>query len=338
MKRPYARRLRWLVLLLGLLAAPARLLAHGFGVESVTLEELDAGRRYRLSYLASPEATEALGLPVLPARCHWEAAQKNPSASAGLIFLCDEAKPLTAEDTIILPWRRNGVLFTAHWRTGAKARQFFVSGSEGILVELGQLKASSGPFLGAAKRYTALGVEHMLTGIDHLFFVSGLLLLIRGVKRLVLAITAFTLAHSVTLALSVLGIARVSPSYVEAIIALSVVFLAVENVRALRGQGGWTERWPWLVSFGFGLFHGLGFAAALNALGLPDDEVPAALLFFNVGVELGQLAFVAVWLAVLFFVQRWIREWPRPLAFAPSYVLGIVATMWFFQRVTILFG
>ena len=329
--------LAWFAAVIAFLSAGnAPVHAHGVGIESLAIEEL-SDLRYRITYKASVDDTEALGLPVLPAHCQWDPAQKRPSGSAGLIFSSREGS-LTAEDTILLPWRRNGVVVTALWRNGTKARQFFTSTDEGIEIEMSQLKAGSGSMFRGAKRYTLLGIEHMLTGIDHLFFVAGLLLLVKGVRKLIFAITAFTAAHSVTLALSVLGLVRVSQEYIEAVIALSIVFLAVENVRMRRGEAGLTVRWPWLVSFGFGLFHGLGFAAALNTLGLPTDEIPLALLFFNIGVELGQLAFVVVWFALLWVFRRLLLRLPRPFTLVPAYGLGIMATIWFFERVMIMFA
>ena len=145
-----------------------------------------------------------------------------------------------------------------------------------------------------AATYLWLGVEHILLGFDHLLFVLGLLLLVRGWGRLIGTITAFTLAHSFSLALATFGVVTIHPALVESLIALSIVFVAVEIVRAQRGETGIAAHWPWLVAFGFGLLHGLGFASALGELGLPAGDVPLALFLFNVGVELGQLLFIAI--------------------------------------------
>jgi hydrogenase/urease accessory protein HupE len=150
-----------------------------------------------------------------------------------------------------------------------------------------------------AATYLGLGVEHILLGIDHLLFVLAMLLLVSSWRRLVATITAFTVAHSITLALATLGFVHVPPKPIEAAIALSIVFVAVEIVHGRMGRLGPTERWPWMVAFVFGLLHGLGFASALRAVGLPESAIPTALLFFNLGVELGQLAFVGVVLAFL---------------------------------------
>ena len=142
--------------------------------------------------------------------------------------------------------------------------------------------------------YLVLGIEHILLGIDHLLFVLALVLLVKGWKRLVGTITAFTVAHSITLAAATLGFVHVPGPPVEACIALSIVFVAAEIIRGRQGQPGLTERAPWVVAFTFGLLHGLGFAGALNEVGLPAQAIPLALLFFNVGVEIGQLAFIAL--------------------------------------------
>ena len=188
--------------------------------------------------------------------------------------------------------------------------------------------------------YLGLGFEHILEGWDHLLFVFALLLLIRDPWRLVGAITAFTVAHSITLALAVLGHVSVPGPPVEACIALSIVFLAVELLKRTDGTPRLSERYPWVISFSFGLLHGLGFAGALSEIGLPQGEVPMALLAFNVGVELGQLTFVAAVLAVLAGLRvLWAKtsEAPRPMslsgASATAYVIGGVATFWLVERV-----
>jgi hydrogenase/urease accessory protein HupE len=183
-----------------------------------------------------------------------------------------------------------------------------------------------------ARTYLALGVEHILLGADHLLFVLALLILVRGVRQLAGTITAFTAAHSLTLAAATLGWVHVPSPPVEASIALSIVFLAREILAAQQGHSGLGSRQPWLVAFLFGLLHGLGFAGALSEVGLPAHAIPVALLFFNVGVELGQLAFVAVVLAALAGLKqiRWLRSGlVRPL---PAYAIGAVAAYWTIDR------
>ncbi len=181
--------------------------------------------------------------------------------------------------------------------------------------------------------YVVLGIEHILFGIDHLLFVLGLLLLVNGVGLLVKTITAFTLAHSVTLGAAALGFVNVPQAPVEAVIALSILFLATELVKRLHGQIGLAERRPWLVALTFGLLHGFGFAGALAEIGLPQSAIPLALFSFNVGVEVGQLLFVFAALLVIAGLQRVRRVWPAWIEVLPAYGIGCVAAFWTIQRV-----
>ena len=185
-----------------------------------------------------------------------------------------------------------------------------------------------------AGTYFGLGVEHILGGIDHLLFVLALLMIVKGRRRLLVTITAFTVAHSVTLAAATLGWLSVPVAPVEAVIALSIVFVAAEIVHGLRGQEGLTARSPWIVALVFGLLHGLGFASALHEVGLPDQAIPVALLLFNVGVEVGQLVFVAAVL-VLLAVGRTLVTTKRPwMEWVPAYGIGAVAMFWTIQRIS----
>lgn len=185
--------------------------------------------------------------------------------------------------------------------------------------------------------YFALGVAHILGGIDHLLFVLCLILLVQGRWRLLQTITAFTLAHSITLVAATLGYVQVPSAPVEATIALSIVFLAGELLRP-AGRQGLAARLPWLVAFCFGLLHGLGFAGALSEVGLPAGDIPLALLLFNLGVEAGQLLFVAAVLLVLAASRRWRVAWPQWLRQAPAYAVGSVSAFWLLQRMAVLLG
>ena len=191
--------------------------------------------------------------------------------------------------------------------------------------------------LQVAGTYLRLGIEHIWGGIDHLLFILALLILVKGTRRLIATVTAFTLAHSITLAGATLGYVHVPQKPVEAAIALSIVFVASEIVHARQGRPGLTERWPWLVAFTFGLLHGFGFAGALSEVGLPQTAIPVALLFFNVGVDVGQLVFIAVVLGVI-SPMRWLSRRaaiPRPAwawRIAP-YGIGTVAACWMIQRI-----
>jgi hypothetical protein len=185
--------------------------------------------------------------------------------------------------------------------------------------------------------YITLGVGHILYGIDHLLFVLGLLLIVRGLGLLLRTITAFTVAHTITLGLAVFGVVHVAPTPVEAVIALSIVFLAVELAQHHRGKEGLTYRQPWVVAFAFGLLHGFGFAGTLSKLGIPSGDIPQSLLFFNLGVEAGQLAFVAVFLMFVYSLRSLEIRWPAWAQRIPAYAIGSVASFWFLQRCAIIF-
>ena len=185
-----------------------------------------------------------------------------------------------------------------------------------------------------ALSYLAYGVQHILFGFDHLLFVLGLLLLVRGVGPLLKTITAFTVAHSITLALATLGVVHVPPPPVEAIIALSIVFLASELVKQQRGVVGLAQQYPWVIAFAFGLLHGFGFAGTLTRVGIPTGDVPLALLMFNLGVELGQLGFVAVFLLTVHSIRSLEIRWPRWVRPVPAYAIGSLAAFWVIERIT----
>ncbi|HKY95173.1 MAG TPA: HupE/UreJ family protein [Kiloniellales bacterium] len=180
--------------------------------------------------------------------------------------------------------------------------------------------------------YTLLGVEHILLGFDHLLFVLALLLLVRGGWSIVKTVTAFTVAHSITLAAAVLGYVALPPAPVETVIALSIVFLASEICRVAAGEAPFAARRPWLVAFAFGLLHGFGFAGALTSAGLPQDAVPLALVTFNLGVEAGQLAFIAVVLPLLALLRLWFRSSARAALVAGAYMIGGLASAWMIER------
>lgn len=194
------------------------------------------------------------------------------------------------------------------------------------------VEASTGK-LEVARTYVLLGVEHILLGVDHLLFVLALLIIVQGGRRIVLTVTAFTLAHSITLVAATLGWLALPGAPVEAAIALSIAFLAREIAMAWRGHAGLTERMPWLVAFVFGLLHGLGFAGALAEIGLPKNAIPVALLCFNVGVELGQLLFVAAILGLAWTARARLARWRAMLRWIPPYAIGAVASFWMIERI-----
>jgi hydrogenase/urease accessory protein HupE len=206
--------------------------------------------------------------------------------------------------------------------------------------ELAWLVPPEPTFLSVARDYLALGFTHIWEGPDHLLFVAGLMLLARTGRRIFWAVTGFTAAHSITLSLSTLGIVRVAVEPVEAMIALSILFLAAEIAR--NDKTSFSSRYPVALSFVFGLLHGFGFASALGEIGLPRGELAAGLAFFNIGVELGQLAFIAAAVVLLVAARRVL---PRlragrevPATQLGAYVLGIPAAFWFFERAAAAFG
>ena len=202
--------------------------------------------------------------------------------------------------------------------------------------------AAAASALDVTRTYLVLGMEHILFGVDHLLFVLALLILVKGWRKLVGTITAFTVAHSITLAAATLGFVHVPSKPVEATIALSIVFVACEIVHGRQGRSGLTEIWPWVIAFSFGLLHGFGFAGALSEVGLPQNAIPLALLFFNIGVEVGQLLFIGVVMAVIALAVRAASKFSQSnitpqSAFSwceniSAYAIGTVAAFWLIER------
>ncbi len=191
--------------------------------------------------------------------------------------------------------------------------------------------------LEVVRTYLLLGFKHILSGVDHLVFVLALLLLVKDVRRLIITVTAFTIAHSLTLAGATLGFVQLPGPPIEATIALSIMFVASEIMHSRQGNPGLTEKYPWVVAFTFGLLHGFGFAGALAQIGLPQSSIPIALLFFNVGVEIGQLFFIASAFAVIALGRSIARRInvPRPawIWAVPPYAIGSAAAFWVIQRI-----
>jgi hypothetical protein len=219
------------------------------------------------------------------------------------------------------------VLVRVERRDGSSQVARVISSSPSFVVEAMPRRCE------VARTYLVLGVEHILTGVDHLLFVSGLLLLVTGVRRLLFTVSAFTLSHTVTLTLATLGFVHIAPAPVEAVIALSILFVAWEVLRKESNPAGLAQRKPWLVAFSFGLLHGLGFAGGLSAAGLPTAHIPLALAFFSAGVEVGHFSFVGSALLIIMTLRHWV---PR---LAPSwswriapYAIGSCASFWLISR------
>jgi hydrogenase/urease accessory protein HupE len=194
------------------------------------------------------------------------------------------------------------------------------------------------PWYLSSLEYLAVGFHHIIMGVDHLLFVLGLLIIVQGRMVLLKTITAFTVAHSITLALATLGYANVPTPPLNAAIALSILFLGPEIVRVWRGETSFTINHPWVVAFAFGLLHGFGFASGLSVTGMPRAELVPALFFFNVGVELGQLGFVTLILLIGQSFKVLEVRWPRWAELAPGYAVGSLGAYWTIQRVMIMIG
>lgn len=199
------------------------------------------------------------------------------------------------------------------------------------------IATSQGP-LAVAGAYLAHGIEHILLGVDHLLFVLGLMLLVNNRWMLVKTITAFTVAHSITLALATFGYASIPVPPLNAAIALSILFLGPEIIRAWRGGTSLTIRQPWIVAFAFGLLHGFGFASGLTQMGLPQNEIPLALLSFNIGVELGQLGFVALVLLLEKSFKVLQIRWPHAIELSPAFAVGGLGAFWTIDRLIVMVG
>ena len=184
-----------------------------------------------------------------------------------------------------------------------------------------------------ARSYIPLGFEHILLGVDHLLFVLGLMILVTRKWMAVKTITAFTIAHSLTLAAATLGWVGVPEKPVNAAIALSIVFIAIEILHFKQGKPSLSTRWPWAIAFGFGLLHGFGFSSALTEIGLPESQLPLALLFFNIGVELGQLSFLFLVYALVWSHRILHAQLPKRTEIIAAYGMGSIASYWFLSRI-----
>jgi hypothetical protein len=317
----------------GLLLAVTRLAAaHSFDPILLDVRE-GGGGRYALAWRVpaalrgAPDVT-----PRLPGHCQGPAMPPVDPAGEPVHWQVDcGARGLRGERLAVDGLTTAGVEVVARvtWRDGTSATGALGRGAAAMTLP----GVSGGAGVGAVLAgYGWLGVTHILLGVDHLLFVLGLLLLVDGWRALVRTITAFTAAHSVTLALAASGLVAVPPAPIEALIALSIVLVAAELARGPGVRPTLARRRPWLVAFAFGLLHGLGFASALGTIGLPADQLPLALLAFNLGVEVGQLAFVVAMLGPLALGTRLARRRPW-LRLVPAYALGGVAAAWTMVRV-----
>ena len=317
-------------------------LAHSFAPAVLDLREFQNGRFDVLWKLPGPESGSLAGgvdtpRPHVPARCRdidglsaANVAEDGPShwrVDCGPEALRGESVWVSGLDGT-----RLDVIVRITWSDGTSASAVLRSGDEHFQVPAHRVSANGAPVGTVLWSYGRLGVAHILLGADHLLFVLGLLLLVESWGMLVKTISAFTVAHSLALALAVLGFVHVPPAPVEALIACSIILVALELTRDQDAPRSLTHAYPWLVAFAFGLLHGLGFAGALAEIGLPADQVALALVAFNGGVEIGQLAFVIAMTGPLAVLARITAAWPRT-RLIPAYAIGALATAWALERI-----
>jgi hypothetical protein len=319
------KRLLVVLSLVFVLFEAARADAHELKPAVLSLKEIEAGR-FELSWKPPVDQRE-LRVPVrprFPEHCQASARQ----------LACGERGLTGAIRFEGLEASVYRVVVQIVWLDGTTRAELVSGAHPELTVQSVGRGANLGELVPLAKAYIELGVEHILTGFDHLLFVLGLLILVGSGKRLIWTITAFTLAHSVTLALGVLGFLVVPRGPVEAVIALSILLVAVECSRA---QSSITRRAPWAIAFGFGLLHGFGFAGALSEIGLPPGQIPLALASFNIGVELGQLAVIAIAIVLARLAIR-LHERARELERPVVYLMGTAAAFWTIERLWALWS
>ena len=314
--------------------------AHEVRPAYLELTEVSAGRvevLWKQPILTSADPGIALRLPLEPRfteRCS-EVSRALPELTGSVLLerwvvTCGEAGLAGASVEIAgLPRTLTDVLLRVRWLDGSATNHL-------LRPEAPRVALSDGDSLGIPA-YLRLGVEHLLFGFDHILFVVGLMFFVSRPRQLVQVVTAFTIAHSITLALSTLGVLTLSQRPVEAVIALSILFLAVELARSTGTDPSLMRRWPWSIAFGFGLLHGFGFAGALSEIGLPADARAMALFLFNVGVEIGQLLVVGVLLTLVWLVRVSRVELPAFATQIPVYVMGVVSAYWFIDRVVAIY-
>ena len=315
----------WTIGFLILVLSP-RTMAHELRPAYLELREVVAGE-FAVTWRTPYKAGRPALLPQLPAVCRQRGptqVEQRPEAAVHrwrVEVPADSLRGTVIEFPGLTPELMD-VLVRVVWREGAGWTSV-ARGARGLRIPY---RPTAGSTLA---RYLVLGVEHIWFGFDHLLFVVGLLWIVRGWQQLIATVTAFTLAHSITLTLAVTGNIRLSSAPVEAVIALSILLLASELARDTRGL---TSRYTWLVGFGFGLLHGFGFAGALAEVGLPSEALFWALAGFNLGVELGQLVFVSALLLCRLVWRRCAAPSDDGLVHLPAYGMGSVAVFWFFER------
>lgn len=310
--------------LFGCLGSAGQAWAHQLSSGTLVLTELDDGRfRVRWQTTSEALAKDVTSPATYPPGCRLDGAVLDCGRS-GLV------------GTIAFPWLAGSdtrVMVDIDWQNGTRLLRVLTRSAPSLSVYGIPPSAGLRALGPIVADYTLLGIEHILGGFDHLLFVIALTVLVRGRRRLIATITAFTLAHSLTLAVAAFGLLKLPQAPVEATIALSIVLVCAECIRPAESLA---HRVPWLVSFAFGLLHGLGFASALLDIGLPERHLPVALLFFNVGVEMGQLGVIALASLLIALVSRFGLQRQR-VGRGLAYAMGTVAAYWSIERIVAVF-
>ena len=297
--------------------------AHETPIALLTLSERQIGL-FNVEWTFSSSTNQQPPTPVFPNHCEFDYPRLQCGAQGlyGNLLLEQLGERYSAAVVQVEYLQGEAHTYTL---TGANPRVLLTPG--------GKLPISQ-----VASSYIPLGFEHIMLGVDHLLFVLGLMWLVSSPWMLLKTITSFTVAHSITLAAVTLGYVGVPEQPVNAAIALSIAIVAVEVLKFKRGEPSLSARIPWAIAFGFGLLHGFGFAGALTDIGLPPENLPVALLFFNVGVELGQVVFVLLVLALLWSHRTLHSSFPRWSETAAIYGVGVIGSYWFLTRVSLMFG
>jgi len=314
------RYLRLTLLLLAALILPHTLCAHEATLGVIEFREVRPGAFVGLWTMEPSIGAERVDLRV-PPHCFLRLPELN----------CGE-KGLVGPITITNLGANMSAVLIKLIPIAGEPRSYTISTANPVVSLLGTNAPTLQTWVELAETYVNYGIDHILLGADHLLFVLGLIWIVGGGWRLVKTITAFTIGHSASLAAAAFGVIGVPERPLNACIALSIVFVGVEIVNQQRGEAGLTARYPWAVAFTFGLVHGIGFASALAGLGLERRLLPAALFFFNIGVEIGQLAFVFLVRALIWAHRRLGAVLPRWGDALPAYAIGSVSMFWFFGR------
>ncbi|WGL18076.1 HupE/UreJ family protein [Microbulbifer bruguierae] len=332
--------MRSLLIFLAILLLPATALSHELRPASLNISQT-APHRFDVTWRVPARGDMRLSLDV-----QFDAKTQQASLPAAQIsggYYAERWKIQHPDDLLGSTITIDGLNNTM---TDALVRISWLDGREQVarlLADQPQLRVEEKAGNSAiAWMYFALGIEHILLGIDHLLFVLALVVLVTGARQLVATITAFTLAHSLTLAAAALGVVSVPQAPVEAVIALSIVFIAIEILHKLEGRKTLAIRKPWIVAFGFGLLHGLGFAGALSDIGVPHHAIPLSLALFNIGVETGQLMFIAGVASLMFLFRKLpvVHQWEirtghtatMASALPVAYLVGGLSAWWLISR------